>query len=231
MSIQIAPELTHAPSLRQHFASLPAICQSEGEVIKSDTRGCVFRVVLDDHVLAVKWFPPLWIPPSRFMRRLLKGRWGTSIWRRARLAYCQGLPVVPPVGLYQPGHWYGEAYLVFEWIEGRPLSAVLSDHRIPYEVRSRVAVNTGAAVARMHETGISHGDLKSRNVLVTETEPTFIDPDALRVHRFSVGLRKRAHRDWKTLVSSLNESSVDAALIQKMSASGAPAARTPDGAA
>ena len=222
MIIQIAPELTRVTSLRRRLASLPSICQGEGELVKSDSRGHVYRVGLDNHVLAVKWFPPLWTPPSRFMRRLLKGRRGSSIWRRVRLAYCEGLPVVPPIGLYQPGPWYGEAYLVFEWIEGQPLSAVLGDHRMSFGARSRVAAKTAAAVARMHQAGSTHGDLKPRNVLITATDPTFIDPDAMRIHRFPAGLTKRARRDWQTLVSSLNETSVDPALIQKILVRAAP---------
>ena len=117
---------------------------------------------------------------------------------------------------------WSQAHLVFEWIEGQPLSAVLGDHRMSFGARSRVAAKTAAAVARMHQAGITHGDLKPRNVLITATDPTFIDPDAMRIHRFPAGLTKRARRDWQTLVSSLNETSVDPALIQKILVRAAP---------
>lgn len=206
----MAPEHTNDAAFQRMLHTLPSICSRNGQLIKSDDRGQVYRVMHNGHSLAVKRFPPLGVPPGRILRRLRKKRWGTSLWRRARNAYDCGLSIAEPLGLYQPTVWYQEAYLVLEWIDGRALSKVLGDQNLPDNSRALVAEAVGALIGFMHGAGISHGDLKARNILVRGFQPVLIDPDGLRIHRVAAGLRRRKHRDWKTLMDSLDGVAVDA---------------------
>jgi len=216
MTTVIAREFDADLSLRRIIEAVPAICRDEAELIKADGRGRVYRIESYGYRLAVKWFPALGATPGRTLRRLTKGRWGASIWRRARNAYERGLPLATPIGFHQPWSWHHEAYLVFQWIDGPTISAMLSDESVPFATRVQVAAAVGELIGSMHQSGISHGDLKARNILVAGKTPVLIDPDAIRIHRVSVGLKKRARRDWKTIVASLNASPVDSRLVMAM---------------
>ena len=65
----------------------------------------------------------------------------------------------------------GQAYIAYELVEGKPLSAILADGPLEREVARAVAVDVVGAMAALHEAGIVHRDLKPSNVLIGESGP------------------------------------------------------------
>src|SRR6187551_2269761 len=61
----------------------------------------------------------------------------------------------------------GELYLVMEYLVGTPLSTELSKGQMPIERAVDVLEQMGAALARAHDLGVVHRDLKSDNILLT----------------------------------------------------------------
>jgi hypothetical protein len=64
------------------------------------------------------------------------------------------------------GAWNGQAYLVMEYVEGKPLNEV-SAHSLPREMQEEVARQLAAAISFAHGKGIIHRDLKPQNILLT----------------------------------------------------------------
>ncbi len=62
----------------------------------------------------------------------------------------------------------GELYLVMEYLLGTPLSAELSNGPMPIARSVDVIEQMCAALARAHDLGVVHRDLKSDNILLTE---------------------------------------------------------------
>ena len=58
-------------------------------------------------------------------------------------------------------------YIVMEFIEGKPLSAVIGEEGLPLPTLVRYAAQIAGALAHAHERGVVHRDLKSGNVVVT----------------------------------------------------------------
>ena len=62
----------------------------------------------------------------------------------------------------------GELYLVMEYLVGTPLSAELANGPIPISRGVDIIEQMCAALARAHDLGVVHRDLKSDNILLTE---------------------------------------------------------------
>src|SRR5512135_1823374 len=62
----------------------------------------------------------------------------------------------------------GELYLVMEYLVGTPLSAELARGPMPFARAIDVLEQMCAALARAHDLGVVHRDLKSDNILLTQ---------------------------------------------------------------
>ena len=69
--------------------------------------------------------------------------------------------------VYEVGDHEGQAFIVMEHVEGKPLSQLIpSDGLLPESV-IRYGTQIADALAHAHEHGVVHRDLKSQNVVIT----------------------------------------------------------------
>ena len=68
--------------------------------------------------------------------------------------------------IHEVGEDNGLAYIVMEYVEGRPLSEALAQGLLPDAV-VRYGIQIADALAHAHDRGIVHRDLKTHNVIVT----------------------------------------------------------------
>ena len=70
----------------------------------------------------------------------------------------------------------GEAWVAMELVRGPSLREVLADGPLPLEEALRIGEQVGRTLARLHERGIAHRDVKPSNILLTpEGEPLLTD--------------------------------------------------------
>jgi serine/threonine protein kinase len=69
--------------------------------------------------------------------------------------------------IYEVGETDGEVYIVMELVEGKSLRTLSEGIGLPPEAVLRYGVQVASALARAHDKGIVHRDLKCANILVT----------------------------------------------------------------
>ncbi|HEY6242702.1 MAG TPA: protein kinase [Pyrinomonadaceae bacterium] len=69
--------------------------------------------------------------------------------------------------IHEVGETEGELYIVMELVEGKSLRTLCEEIGLPSESVLRYGVQIASALARAHDKGIVHRDLKSANILVT----------------------------------------------------------------
>ncbi len=71
--------------------------------------------------------------------------------------------------LHEVGDHEGHAFLVMEYIRGRSLRQLTCKDGLPVETVLRFGIQIAEAMAYAHERGVVHRDLKSSNVMVSES--------------------------------------------------------------
>src|SRR5260370_1579811 len=69
--------------------------------------------------------------------------------------------------IHEVGETDGELYIVMELVEGKSLRAMTGDAGMPPESVLRYGVQIASALARAHDRGIGHRDLKTANIVIT----------------------------------------------------------------
>jgi serine/threonine protein kinase len=69
--------------------------------------------------------------------------------------------------IHEVGETDGELYIVMEFVEGKSLLAMKGEMGLPSESVLFYGVQIARALARAHDKGIIHRDLKSANILIT----------------------------------------------------------------
>jgi eukaryotic-like serine/threonine-protein kinase len=90
---------------------------------------------------------------------------GARLLREAKNASALNHPHIATI--YEVGESSGRAYIAMEFVEGRPLSAVLERDSLAPETAVRYGLEIAAALAHAHDRGIVHRDLKPANVMIT----------------------------------------------------------------
>jgi len=90
---------------------------------------------------------------------------GQSLLHEARASSSLAHPNICTI--YEVGETAGELYIVMELVEGKSLRALSADAGLPPESVLRYGVQIASALARAHDRGIVHRDLKTANILIT----------------------------------------------------------------
>ncbi len=128
------------------------------EQVGAGGMGVVYRARDErlDRDVALKVLPPEALSEESARVRLLQ---------EARIASALNHPHICTI--YEVGEADGQTYIAMEYVQGRPLSAMIPRHGLPLETAMRHATQIADALAHAHDRGVIHHDLKSSNVVVT----------------------------------------------------------------
>jgi serine/threonine protein kinase len=121
--------------------------------------GIVYRArhVLIDRVVAVK-----------LIRPDLRGETHLRAWMLREARAANRVDHAHIIDIHDIGETEeGELYLVMEYLVGTPLSAEIARGSMPIQRAVDILEQMGAALARAHDLGVVHRDLKSDNILLT----------------------------------------------------------------
>jgi predicted Ser/Thr protein kinase len=102
--------------------------------------------------------------------------------REARLAAATVHPSL--VAVYDVAEEEGRIHVAMELVEGRSLRTVLADGALPAAEVTRIGAAIAAAIARAHEVGIIHRDVKPENIMITAGGvPKLLDFGIAKIHQ------------------------------------------------
>jgi tetratricopeptide (TPR) repeat protein/predicted Ser/Thr protein kinase len=67
------------------------------------------------------------------------------------------------------------SFIVMEYVDGRPLSDLITEGALPPDVALDIASQVAGALAHAHERNVVHGDLKAANILVSGVRVKVVD--------------------------------------------------------
>lgn len=145
--------LEHLPSLTRNYELLRELGEGGmGHVWLARDRRL-------ERLVAVK---RLKVPEDQTSQKEFVARFQTEARAIARLSH----PNI--VSIYDFGEEAGHYYMIMEYLEGRPLSQLITDFpRIPLPLCLAVGVQICSALAYIHQRGIIHRDIKPANILLS----------------------------------------------------------------
>ena len=69
--------------------------------------------------------------------------------------------------IYEVADTGSRAFIVMEYVEGRPLSEIIPHDGLPFDQVVRYGIEISSAIAHAHERGVTHRDLKTSNVVIS----------------------------------------------------------------
>ena len=76
--------------------------------------------------------------------------------------------------IHEVGKADGLPFIVMEFIDGRPLSDIVREHRPPLRIALRYGIEIANAVDHAHERGVVHRDLKSSNIVIDRRDRAIV---------------------------------------------------------
>jgi tRNA A-37 threonylcarbamoyl transferase component Bud32 len=176
----------------------------EGGLLKNGRGSTVGRVMVDGLGLVVKRYniKGFW----HGIRRCLRASRAARSWRNAHRLLLADIKTPVPVALVEKrfGPLRSTAYFINEFIDG-PRAVDYFPNPNVVEKRE-VALRIADLLVKLKQAGISHGDMKATNIIISDQHPALVDLDAMRAHgnRWRFGWAhqkdvKRFFRNWQGL--------------------------------
>jgi len=168
---------------------------SRGRILKDGKTSFVSHTTLGGRDIVIKRYNHQGLFHS--LRHTLRGSRAKRSWSNAnRLCL---LEIATPRPLAYVDEYRGpllwRSYFITEFTRGPRLRSVLAQDDVPREQKQQLMEQMVRLIDRLAGHGISHGDLKHSNILITAAGPALTDLDAMRVCRLGWIRRRRQARD------------------------------------
>ncbi|MHC4168023.1 MAG: lipopolysaccharide kinase InaA family protein [Planctomycetota bacterium] len=166
-----------------------------GQVIKDGDTCHVSRLVWNYKDVVVKRYNHKGLIHS--LRHTIKKSRARKAWLHARRLGALNLATPKPVAYveHRRGLLVWQSYLVTEYVDGQMLYDFVRDDTVAERQQLDAIRQAVELLDEFWKHGITHGDLKHTNVLVTDSGPVLTDLDAMAAHRWTLFYRSRQRKD------------------------------------
>lgn len=166
-----------------------------GQVIKDGEACHVSRLVWNNKDVVVKRYNHQGLIHS--LRHTIKKSRARKAWLHARRLTALNIATPRPVAYIEHRRAFlvWQSYLVTEYVNGRMLYDFVRDNKTSENQRLDAIRQVVELLDELWKHGITHGDLKHTNVLITEDGPVLTDLDAMAAHRWRLLYRSKRKKD------------------------------------
>lgn len=163
------------------------------EVLKSGRTTTVVKYMVDGKTLVIKRYniKDAW----HWARRSLRQTRAARSWRLANLLRLFGVPTAKPVAFIEK-RFLGlrnKSYFIMEYVPGADIGEYFSSYREDDAHFEKIASRVAILLKNLAKLRMSHGDLKTTNILIENDRPLLIDLDGMSEHKRK-GEVKRAYQ-------------------------------------
>jgi tRNA A-37 threonylcarbamoyl transferase component Bud32 len=179
-----------SPDLRRFLDDPDQYVRSaQPALVKDGNSAKVWRLSMDGRAVAVKRYNIK--SATHGLRRAVTRSRAARSWENAQRLRLLAIPTPRPVSFVEQrfGTLRRAAWLVNEWVDGRPAAEYFDGETRRCPANTRAARELVAIIQRLGDEGILHGDLKATNFLIGPHGPVLIDLDAMR--------SRISGRDWR----------------------------------
>jgi len=152
-------------------------------VLKNDVSTRVVRCVYDGWDIVIKRYnnQGLW----HALRHTIKGSRAKKCWRFGHLLTAAGIPCAAPIGVIEERHLgvIRQSYIINAFVAGPLLYVPMNDPNCSPEQRQAIIQKTERLLEKLGEHKLTHSDMKSSNMIISDGGPVLIDLDSMQQHR------------------------------------------------
>lgn len=156
-----------------------------GEILKDGNTCYISRFIWNGIDVVVKCYKHKSLIHS--LRHTLKRSRARHGWRHAHRLGVLEVATPRPLAYIErlKGHVIWKSYFVTEYVDGEKLYYHLRDDNVSAEQRSTTLRRTVEMLDKIAEYGVTHGDVKPSNILVTRDGPCLTDLDSMRANKIA----------------------------------------------
>ncbi len=175
-----------------------------GQVIKDGDTCHVSRLVWNYKDVVVKRYNHQGFIHS--LRHTIKKSRARKAWLHAHRLEALKVATPRPVAYieHRKGLLVWQSYLVTEYVDGKMLHSFIRDDKVAERHRLDAITQVVDLLNKLWKYGITHGDLKHTNVLITDRGPILTDLDAMIVHRWKLLYRNKQKKDVERFLKKTN---------------------------
>jgi len=181
------------------FAKQIDVLMDSGRILKDGNSSCVSQVKWNGAEVVIKRYNHKGLIHS--LRHTVKRSRARRGWINAHRLGMLNIATPKPISFVErrKGPLVWTSYLITEYTKGTRLYDFLRDGNITEQEKEKRWEQVIGLINKMGSYGISHGDLKYSNVLITENGPVLTDLDSMKAHRFAWGCAIQLSKDLKRL--------------------------------
>ncbi|OGT43409.1 MAG: hypothetical protein A3F42_03115 [Gammaproteobacteria bacterium RIFCSPHIGHO2_12_FULL_37_34] len=167
------------------------------QIIKMGRSATVAKIAIDHHTFIIKRYniKSIW----HQLRRSMRLTRAYVSWRLAQKCMLLGVSTAKPVAFIEKKYFglRNKSYFISEFVSGEHVGDFFKKNHIEDEV-SKMAVRIMALLKNITKIELTHGDLKTTNILIDQyKQPVLIDLDGATEHTSLSGLYRAFRKDMK----------------------------------
>jgi len=168
---------------------------AHGEIFKDSNTTYISRFTWNGRDIVVKRYNHKGLVHS--LRHTMKRSRARQGWLHAHRLGALDVATPKPLAYVEllKGLLVWKSYIVTEYVEGQKLHYFLRDKNVGDKQRSAAIQQILEVLGKLRKYGITHGDVKPSNILITENGPSLTDLDNMQVHKLDCTCRLRWTRD------------------------------------
>jgi tRNA A-37 threonylcarbamoyl transferase component Bud32 len=168
---------------------------AHGEIFKDSNTTFISRFTWNGRDIVVKRYNHKGLVHS--LRHTVKRSRARQGWLHAHRLGALDVTTPKPLAYVEllKGLLVWKCYIVTEYVEGQNLYHFLRDKNVGDKQRSAAIQQILEVLGKLRKYGITHGDVKPSNILITENGPSLTDLDSMQVHKLDCTCRLRWTRD------------------------------------